>query len=871
MSTSTRIPAAPFRVLVVGADPAPLAALLGTLAPAAAFRLEGVPSAQAALAHAAEGDFDVALIDLDGQAPAALELLRERAPNLPLVGLGHSDRAAAAEAALRRGAQDVLFADRLEPLALARAVRSAGERRRLRESLRRHSVETRRFQEVLLELGKTDLSEEEPALRRLLRTVGRTLGVERVGLWLYSADRSSIVCRLQFLLGGDAFERGAQLRATEYPRYFGALDESRAVPADDAHADPRTSEFSAGYLRPLGISSMLDVPVRLRGRLAGVVCHEHVGPKREWTPEEQEFASSVADLAALALEAAERRHAEEALRDERNFVTAVLDTASMMVAVLDGAGRIVRVNRAFSHALGWPAAEAAGAPFLELVLTPEDAEVVRASFLSPPSGDSPAEHEHSWITRDGTRPRVAWTLSALRGPDGAVRHFVVTGTDITERKALEEQLVHDAFHDSLTGLPNRALFLDRLGQAVRLSARRQDRVFAVLFLDLDRFKTVNDGLGHLVGDRLLVEVARRLERAVRPGDTVARFGGDEFTLLLDDVRDRADAAQVAARVMKSLRAPLVLEGHEVTPTASIGVALSNVGYERPEDVIRDADIAMYRAKARGGACHEVFDRAMHSRAVSLLRLETDLRQAIERGEFVVHYQPVVSLHDGRVASFEALVRWAPPGKPLVPPADFIKLCEDTGLIVPLDRWVLRQAAGQIRDWRERFRRPLGVSVNLSGRQFGQADLADHVRDALLEAKLPEGTLSLEITEGVLLDPAPTTVEVLERLHSAGARLYLDDFGTGYSSLSYLHRFPIDALKIDRSFVWGLKPDGEGREIIRTIMALAQGLDLQVIAEGVETDEQAGALKELRCDYAQGYKYSRPVPAADAEALLAAGR
>jgi diguanylate cyclase (GGDEF)-like protein/PAS domain S-box-containing protein len=869
--TGAKTPSEPFRILVVGADPAPLAALLRGLPSPAEFRVEGAESPEAALPFLAERDVDVVLVHLDGSAAASLDLLRDRAPRVPLVGLGRSERAAEAEAALRRGAQDVLYTDRLEPLALARALRSAGERRRLRESLRRRGDDVQRFQEVLLELGKSDLSEEEPALRRLLRAAGRTLGVERVGLWLYSADRSSIVCRLLHRLTGDAFERGAQLRATEYPRYFAALEESRAVPAHEARRDPRTDEFRDGYLEPLGITSMLDVPVRQRGRLAGVVCHEHVGPSREWTPEEQEFASSVADLAALVLEASVRRQAEEALRDERNFVTSVLDTASMMVAVLDAGGRMVRVNRAFSHALGWPAAEAVGAPFLDLILAPEDAEVVRASFLSPPSGDAPAEHEHSWITRDGTRPRVAWTLSALKGPDGAVRHFVVTGTDITERKALEEQLVHDAFHDSLTGLSNRALFLDRLGQAVRLARRREDRVFAVLFLDLDRFKTVNDGLGHMVGDRLLVEVARRLERAIRPGDTVARFGGDEFTLLLDDVRDRADAAAVAARVLKSLRAPLTLEGHEVTPTASIGIALSSLGYERPEDVLRDADIAMYRAKARGGACHEVFDRAMHSRAVVQLRLETDLRQALERGEFAVHYQPVVSLLDGRIAGFEALVRWAPPGKPLVPPADFIKLCEDTGLIVPLDRWVLKRAVGQVKAWRDRFRRPLGVSVNLSGRQFGQADLADHVREVLREEKLPEGGLSLEITEGVLLDPAPATVDVLEELHSAGARLYLDDFGTGYSSLSYLHRFPIDALKIDRSFVGGLKPDGEGREIIRTIMALAQGLELQVIAEGVETDEQAGALKELRCDYAQGYKYSRPVPAEQAEALLAAER
>jgi EAL domain-containing protein (putative c-di-GMP-specific phosphodiesterase class I) len=327
--------------------------------------------------------------------------------------------------------------------------------------------------------------------------------------------------------------------------------------------------------------------------------------------------------------------------------------------------------------------------------------------------------------------------------------------------------------------------------------------------------------------------------------------------------------QVVDRVQKSLETPIRIEGHDVVLSISVGIALGGAEYERAEEVLRDADLAMYQAKSKGGARHETFNPSMHASALSRLRIETELRHAIERGEIVIYYQPVMSFSDGRIAGFEALARWSSPTRGLVPPSEFIRLAEDAGLIIPLDRLVLRGACLQLRRWRERFPRvrPFSVGVNLSGRQFVQRDLVEHVRDVIRENGLEPGCLNLEITESVLLDGSAHVAETLQALHDAGARISLDDFGTGYSSLSYLHRFPIDILKIDRSFVSSMRPGGEGEEIVRTILTLAQGLDLQVVAEGVETREQADALRRLRCDYAQGYLYSRPITAEAAEALL----
>jgi len=411
--------------------------------------------------------------------------------------------------------------------------------------------------------------------------------------------------------------------------------------------------------------------------------------------------------------------------------------------------------------------------------------------------------------------------------------------------------------------------MNRLAHAIHLGKQCNDFLFAVLFLDLDRFKLVNDSLGHLTGDELLIAIARRLQTGVREGDTLARIGGDEFAILVNDIKDASDAVHVAERIKQELTLPFNLSGHQVFTSASIGVVLSSQTQSWPDDILRDADLAMYHAKALGKARYEVFDTAMHGQAFARLQLETDLRQAIECQEFRLHYQPIVSLETGIITGFEALVRWEHPTRGLISPAEFIPVTEETGLIIPIGQWVLQEACRQMQEWQVQFplSPPLTISVNLSVKQFTQLDLTQQVAQILRETNLDAGSLRLEITESVLIDNAESVTAVLLQLKALGVLLSLDDFGTGYSSLSYLHRFPIDSLKIDRSFVSRMGFGDKNSKIVQAITLLAKVLDIEVIAEGIETVEQQAQLCDLHCNYGQGYLFSRPLNSATASVLL----
>jgi diguanylate cyclase (GGDEF)-like protein len=433
-------------------------------------------------------------------------------------------------------------------------------------------------------------------------------------------------------------------------------------------------------------------------------------------------------------------------------------------------------------------------------------------------------------------------------------------SDLSIKRQTQEHLLYSTLHDALTGLPNRSLFTERLRHAMRRSARHPDDLFAVLFLDLDRFKEVNDNLGHFVGDELLRAVARRLEACLRPEDTVARLSGDEFAILLESITDTSDAGRVAERIEEALSFPINLAGAEVTTSASMGIVTSSMAHDQPEQLLRSADMAMYRAKAAGRARYEMFDRAMHTDALERLRLETDLRRAVELGEFVLHYQPVVSLRTGRVTGLEALVRWQHPERGLVHPADFIPVAEETGLIVPIGKWVLAEAMRQIKDWQAAHPRkePLSIGVNLSVKQFTQPDLVDQIRAVLESSGAPPKSLCLEITEAAIIDRGRAAISMLSRIRELGVQVYLDDFGTGYSSLSYLHGLPIDAIKIDRAFVSSMDTDDKNLRLVRTILTLAEIVGVRAEAEGISTSEQLRELRALNCEQGQGYLFSSPI-------------
>ena len=484
---------------------------------------------------------------------------------------------------------------------------------------------------------------------------------------------------------------------------------------------------------------------------------------------------------------------------------------------------------------------------------------------------------------------------------GELRRIVGTTQDVTERKVLEERLEYQAFHDSLTGLPNRALFTDRIRHALA-GVRRRDRRLAVLFLDLDNFKTINDSLGHDMGDRLLVSVAERLKRCLRPGDTVARFSGDEFTLLLEDVGRVEEAEQVAERVVEELTAPVTLAGQEVLVTTSIGIALSSSATQQPKDLLRQADLAMYKAKHSGKAHYKVFDQSLEAPALKHLQLGYDLRWALHRGEFRVYYQPVVGLdtslqrylrvsgsqaivalqrpqdspqgtRPSRIIGMEALLRWEHPERGLLLPKEFISIAEESGLITLIGRWVIEQACHQAHEWQRQYRQypgdaPLLVSVNLSAKQFNGGEISRDVARALREPGIDPSGLGLEITENSAMQDGPAALNTLQELKALGVKLIVDDFGIGYSSLAYLKSFPVDCLKIDRSFVEGLRKDPQNQAVVKAIINLAHALNLDIVAEGIETASQCARLRALGCEMGQGNYFSEPLPAEVAGALLA---
>jgi len=442
-------------------------------------------------------------------------------------------------------------------------------------------------------------------------------------------------------------------------------------------------------------------------------------------------------------------------------------------------------------------------------------------------------------------------------------------SEITERKVMEQQLKYDSLHDAMTSLPNRALFLDRLGQAIEYCKRRTQYTFAVLFVDIDQFKVINDSLGHLTGDQLLISAGKRMKECLRSTDTVARLGGDEFAILLEITDEKNSVSLITEKLQESLKHPFKLDGHELYITASIGIVMSVEGYIHPEEVLRDADIAMYRAKASGKARFEIFDIKMRSHAFSRLQLEQELRTALENGDFQLYYQPILSMKSNQLSSFEALIRWAHPTRGLLLPGDFLSVAEESGLILPIDKWVLNEACAQLKKWHENYPslQNVSVNVNISNRQFSQPDFIERVMNTLQMHNLKPEALKLEITENVLISNYAAANEVFTKLHNLGVQLEIDDFGSGYSAFGYLQHFPISAIKIDKSFVDEIGKSRRGIELIRAIVSMARELGMEAIAEGIETSEQLDELRNLSCNLGQGFLLSKPLDKEAAEKVL----
>jgi PAS domain S-box-containing protein len=575
---------------------------------------------------------------------------------------------------------------------------------------------------------------------------------------------------------------------------------------------------------------------------------------------------------------------------ENELFRIVSENAADMIALVEVTGKRLYNSPAYEKVLGYSLKELAASGSLEQVHPDDRERVIEAAKEARQTGLG-KRLEYRMRHKDGNWRVLESTASAIRNRKGQVAQLVIVNRDITERKRMEEQLEHEAFHDSLTGLPNRNLFLDRLQRAMEHAKRHPGFKFAVLFVDIQGLKIFNETMGHAVVDQLIIDISKRLKGRLRHDDTMsrstptgdvsrpkgsetlARMDGDRFTVLLESIKAPSDPMRVAMRIQESLAAPLTANGVDAFTSASIGIALSAPSYANPGDMLRDADIAMCRAKAQGASGCEVFDAEMHALVVKRLKLETELRKAIELEELRVFYQPIVQLSTGKIAGVEALVRWWHNESEMVGPGEFIEVAEETGLIVPIGRWVMKEACRQAHAWHLLFNTDplLTTTINVSPRQFAQSNLVADVKAALEETGVAPSSLQLEITETMAMSDPKTTNRTFSQLRDLGVRLSIDDFGTGHSSLSRLRSFPVDVLKIDRSFVRNIEHDLESREIVHLIVTLAHHLNLKVIAEGIETSGQCSYLEQSGCEYGQGYLYSPPIDQEALRALLASAR
>ncbi len=824
---------------------------------------------------------DLMLLDLQLPDMTGLDILRQLAQeglNVPtILFTGHGSVEVAVDA-FRLGVQDYLDKG-VEIDVLSASISHALTESRLRRETERLTGQLKdqvTWLTVLSKVGKsvTSTLDVDDVLRRIVEA----------GVLLTRADEG-------FLALLDHASGQLYLRAVKN------IDEdiikSVRMPVTDSITgmvmrSGQAFRSSQGEAQPLKVStgflvySLIHVPLMSKGQPLGVLAVDNRTTRQSFTPTDEAMLTSLGDYAAVAIENAnlyersqlelkERKRVEIALRESEERYALAVRGANDGIWDWNLKSGLVYYSPRWKAILGY-AEEEISDKLDEWMsrIHPDDLEKVKKELAAHIKGVTPHfETEYRMRFKNGG---YRWMLSrglAVRDATDTTTRIAGSQTDMTDRKTFEQRLRYDALHDSVTGLFNRTALTERLKYSIDRSRRHKDFLFSVLYLDLDRFKDINDSLGHAMGDQLLMATARMLEAILRPTDTVARLGGDEFVILLDDINDVRDATRVAERIHSGLRSTSLLNGHELFISASIGIVLSTSGYASPEDILRDADIAMYRAKSQGKDRFEIFDTLMRDRIMQRLGLENELRLALERDELCVHYQPILSVHDAQLLGFEALVRWQNPARGFMMPGDFIGVAEDTGLIINLDRWVLREGIRQMQEWDQTFPGlpALKLSVNISGKQVAQADLVEEVKLIIEETGFDAQRLNLEITESAVMENYINTVEILAKLQTLGIQIQVDDFGMGYSSLSYLSRFPLNALKIDRSFVNALEKDDAHVKIVQAIVTMTHGLGMEVIAEGVESEIQLDQLTALGCESVQGYLIARPMDPEHVQDLL----
>ena len=706
-----------------------------------------------------------------------------------------------------------------------------------------------------------------------LHALGEFAEVDRCYIFLFSPDRVRVDNTHEWCSRGvePQIENLKGIKISRYPWFMRKILALQALHVPSVSALPPQAAAEKEEFEREGIKSLVVVPMIQRGSLRGYLGFDSVHKEKSWTDDNIQVLRMAGEIFINALE---RKKVDQALTEAKAKYLNIFENAVEGIFQTTREGRFLGVNPALARILGYAdpremisaVSDIGGTLYV-------DPERRREFVRILDERDRVTEFESQVKRKDGSVIWISENARAVRKADGSLDYCEGTVMDVTQRKRMEDQLIHGALHDSLTTLPNRTLLIERLGRTLERARRKPGTLCAVMVLDLDRFKMINESMGHQAGDRLLIGFARRLEGCVPPGTTLARLGGDEFGILIEEFTEFTHATYLADRLQEALSMGFDLDGgQEVFAAASIGIAIGTAATKGPEDLLRDADTAMHRAKAAGKGRYEVFDDSMHTKAVKMMTLETDLRKALERMEFQLHYQPIVSLHDSGLKGFEALIRWKHPTLGMVSPMDFIPLAEDTGLIIPIGRWVLWQACKQLVEWQGILAdgKSLTMSVNLSGKQLQDMDLVRQIQAILQESGVAPESLKLEVTESAIMENPEKAAAILTSIRDLGIHLSLDDFGTGYSSLSYLHRFPFHNLKIDRSFVSKLEAGDKDAEIVKIINSLAKNLGMDVVAEGIETEAQWAVLHGLACAYGQGYYFSRPLEDTAARKLIEAG-